>query len=82
MGPRELAITFDDAYRGLRDHAFPVLEAHGFGAICFVAAVWREVLPEITPAHDVRRLPRPVLIVVNGFLVLVSLAALVGLLAS
>ena len=53
-----------------------------FGAICFVAAVWREVLPEITPAHDVRRLPRPVLIVVNGFLVLVSLAALVGLLAS
>src|SRR5690606_1021286 len=22
-GPREMAITFDDAYRGLRDHAFP-----------------------------------------------------------
>src|SRR5215469_14160365 len=23
-GPREFVITFDDAYRGLRDHAFPV----------------------------------------------------------
>ena len=27
--PNELAITFDDGYRGLREHAFPVLEAHG-----------------------------------------------------
>jgi peptidoglycan/xylan/chitin deacetylase (PgdA/CDA1 family) len=35
-GARELAITFDDAYRGLRAHAFPVLAAHGFGAACFV----------------------------------------------
>jgi peptidoglycan/xylan/chitin deacetylase (PgdA/CDA1 family) len=32
----ELAITFDDGYRGLREHAFPVLEAHGFRATCFV----------------------------------------------
>jgi peptidoglycan/xylan/chitin deacetylase (PgdA/CDA1 family) len=36
VAPGELAITFDDAYRGLRDNAFPVLEAHGFSAICFV----------------------------------------------
>ena len=35
-GPRELAISFDDGYRGLREHAFPVLQAHGFGAICSV----------------------------------------------
>jgi peptidoglycan/xylan/chitin deacetylase (PgdA/CDA1 family) len=35
-GERELVITFDDAYRGLRDHAFPVLEGLGFQAICFV----------------------------------------------
>lgn len=34
-GPRELAITFDDAYRGLREHAFPVLEALGFPSTCF-----------------------------------------------
>jgi peptidoglycan/xylan/chitin deacetylase (PgdA/CDA1 family) len=34
--PNELAITFDDGYRGLREHAFPVLEAHGMRATCFV----------------------------------------------
>jgi len=33
---RELLITFDDAYRGLRDHAFPVLRDAGFSAACFV----------------------------------------------
>lgn len=36
IGERELAITFDDAYRGLRDHAFPVLAEHGMTATCFV----------------------------------------------
>jgi len=35
-GDRELFITFDDAYRGLRDHAFPVLREVGFAAACFV----------------------------------------------
>lgn len=35
-GRRELAITFDDAYRGLRDHAFPVLAAVGYSAVCAV----------------------------------------------
>jgi len=53
-----------------------------FGAFCFTAAVWRELFPEIMPAHDVRRLPPAVLLSINGFLVLVSLAALIGLLAS
>jgi len=33
---RELLITFDDAYRGLRDFAFPVLRDAGFSAACFV----------------------------------------------
>jgi peptidoglycan/xylan/chitin deacetylase (PgdA/CDA1 family) len=33
---RELLITFDDAYRGLRDFAFPVLRDAGFKAACFV----------------------------------------------
>lgn len=32
----ELLITFDDAYRGLRDYAFPVLRDVGFSAACFV----------------------------------------------
>ncbi|TPG16710.1 DUF202 domain-containing protein [Sphingomonas koreensis] len=53
-----------------------------FGGFCFLAAVWREVLPAITPQPDTRRLPRALLIVFNGFLVLVSLAAFVGLLTS
>ena len=35
-GRRELLITFDDAYRGLRDHAFPVLRDVAFAAVCFV----------------------------------------------
>jgi peptidoglycan/xylan/chitin deacetylase (PgdA/CDA1 family) len=33
---RELLVTFDDAYRGLRDFAFPVLRDAGFSAACFV----------------------------------------------
>ncbi len=36
VGPKELAITFDDAYRGLRDYAFPAVEALGFTGTCFV----------------------------------------------
>jgi putative membrane protein len=53
-----------------------------FGAFCFMAAVWRELLPGVTLARDTRRLPPALLIVINGFLVLVSLAAFIGLLAS
>jgi len=53
-----------------------------FGAFCFIAAVWREMLPRIEPEHDAQRLPPALLIAINGFLVLVSLAAFVGLLAS
>lgn len=53
--PRELAITFDDAYRGLRDHAFPVLEAHGFGAICFVITAYAGRLNRWDVAYGGRR---------------------------
>jgi peptidoglycan/xylan/chitin deacetylase (PgdA/CDA1 family) len=35
-GDREFAITFDDAYRGLRDYAFPALADVGFTAACAV----------------------------------------------
>ena len=35
-GDHELLVTFDDAYRGLRDYAFPVLRDAGFSAVCFV----------------------------------------------
>lgn len=53
-----------------------------FGAFCFMAAVWREMLPGVALAHDARRLSPTLLIVVSGFLVMVSFAAFIGLLAS
>jgi peptidoglycan/xylan/chitin deacetylase (PgdA/CDA1 family) len=53
--PGELAITFDDAYRGLRDHAFPVLEAHGFRATCFVITEYAGRLNRWDIAYGGRR---------------------------
>ncbi len=50
-----------------------------FSAACFAAAVWRELVPDIhAPRPEVRRLPRGVLLGLNGFLMLVSFAALLG----
>jgi len=50
-----------------------------FSAACFGLAVWREVAPEMTaPSPRVRRLPRAALLGLNGFLMLVSLTALLG----
>ena len=54
-GPRELVITFDDAYRGLRDHAFPVLADHGFGALCFVITDYAGALNRWDVAYGGRR---------------------------
>lgn len=51
-----------------------------FSAFCFLAGVWRELDPGAPPPRpDIRRLPPWLLVSVNGFLVLVSLAALVGI---
>ena len=50
-----------------------------FAAFCFAAAVWRELSPGVPPPRpDVRRLPPALLFALNGFLVLVALAALLG----
>ncbi len=51
-----------------------------FSAFCFAVAVWRDIRPgHDTPQRsDLRRLPAPLLIVVNGGLLLVSLGALLG----
>lgn len=57
LAPRELAITFDDAYRALRDHAFPVLEAHGFTATCFVITAYAGRLNRWDVAYGGRRFP-------------------------
>ena len=50
-----------------------------FSGFCFVAAVWREMAPVAPPQPDTKRLPAWLLIAVNGFLVIVVLAALVGI---
>ena len=55
VAPNELAITFDDAYRGLRDHAFPVLAANGFTATCFVITDYAGRLNRWDVAYGGRR---------------------------
>jgi putative membrane protein len=50
-----------------------------FSMFCFGAAIWRYVSPGPRPTPDVERIPHIVLIAVNGFLALVSLAALIGI---
>lgn len=53
--PNEIAITFDDGYRALRDHAFPVLTAHGFTGICFVVTDYAGKLNRWDVAYGGRR---------------------------
>ena len=55
VAPREVAITFDDAYRSLREHAFPVLAAHGFTATCFVITGYAGRLNRWDVAYGGRR---------------------------
>jgi putative membrane protein len=51
-----------------------------FSGFCFAAAVWRQLDPgPPPPAPDTRQLPRALLLLVNGFLVLVALASLGGI---
>ncbi len=51
-----------------------------FSIFCFAAAVWRDIHPGTEPPEpNVRQLPAAVLLVVNGFLIVVDLAALVGI---
>ncbi|WP_157215507.1 YidH family protein [Flavisphingomonas formosensis] len=51
-----------------------------FSGFCFVAAVWRALMPGAPPPRpDTRRVPEWLLVAVNGFLLLVSLAALIGI---
>jgi peptidoglycan/xylan/chitin deacetylase (PgdA/CDA1 family) len=55
LASNEIAITFDDAYRSLREHAFPVLEAHGFSATCFVITAYAGRLNRWDVAYGGRR---------------------------
>ena len=49
-----------------------------FSAFCFIAGVWRQAFTE-PREPDVRRLPPIILVLINGFLALVAVAALIGL---
>jgi putative membrane protein len=51
-----------------------------FAGFCLIAAVWRELqgVPP-TPHPDIRPLPRAILVPMNFFLLLVAIAALVGI---
>jgi peptidoglycan/xylan/chitin deacetylase (PgdA/CDA1 family) len=55
LASNEFAITFDDGYRALREHAFPVLEAHGFTATCFVITAYSGRLNRWDVAYGGRR---------------------------
>ena len=51
-----------------------------FSMFCFGAAIWRYLHPgPPPPVPDLERIPHMVLITVNAFLALVSLAALIGI---
>ena len=51
-----------------------------FAGFCLVAAVWRELCGvPITPHPDVKPIPRALLVPMNFFLLLVAIAALIGI---
>lgn len=51
-----------------------------FSAFCFVAGVWRDLQTGAPPPQpDIRKLPPWLLVAINAFLMLVALAALVGI---
>lgn len=51
-----------------------------FSAFCFAAAVWRQLFTGAPPPiPDIRRIPPPILVVVNGMLMIVAFAALISL---
>ena len=50
-----------------------------FAGFCLLAAVWRDLRDGLPPPRpDIRPIPAVLLIVVNGFLLIVVLAALAG----
>jgi putative membrane protein len=54
-----------------------------FAGFCLVAAVWREIRgTPAPPTPDIRTIPKALLVPMNGFLLLVAIAALVGIWAA
>lgn len=53
-----------------------------FGVFCLIAAVWRGRGPRPPPYPDLPRFPTPALMFINGSLVLVAIAVLIGIWAA
>ena len=53
-----------------------------FAGFCLVAAVWRQLWRPVPPVIDLRPVPRELLVPLNGFLLLVAVAALIGIWAA
>jgi putative membrane protein len=54
-----------------------------FAGFCLVAAVWREIRGTPSPpTPDIRAVPKALLVPMNGFLLLVAIAALAGIWAA
>ena len=51
-----------------------------FAEFCFIAGVWREVTGKEKPEPDAPQIPAWLLLIFNGFMVLLGLAVLVGIL--
>lgn len=54
-GPPRVAITFDDAYRSVLEHAVPVLRKHGFPAAFFAPTKWIGERNTWDPPGDIER---------------------------
>jgi putative membrane protein len=54
-----------------------------FAGFCLIAAVWREIRgTPAPPTPDIHSIPKALLVPMNGFLLLVAVAALVGIWAA
>jgi putative membrane protein len=54
-----------------------------FAGFCLIAAVWREIRgTPAPPTPDIRTIPKALLVPMNGFLMLVAIAALIGIWAT
>ena len=68
------------ARRWLDEFGHVALATVLFSIFCFIAAVWRQLIPGVPPPKpDVYRLPAALLLFINGILVAISAAAVAAI---